>query len=222
MRHSFPELTRFITSPLARGIAYTLSRSASSEGACITVCPDGYSFIEAQGAFAIAGAMVLAPELAAGGPAGVAVDASIVAIGSLMFFAGDVGRRQAADDLAEEWSHNKGAEGDSATNYGSQIEVSDQKMYQQGQHYNKHGKDMGFGSKKEYEAGARDFIEKNKNTAEIFEGKWNASRGSQGGEIQIIIRSEGKQVIINKETGQIIDFYEGTSLEGFINIRQVQ
>ena len=25
-----------------------------------------------------------------------------------------------------------------------------------------------------------------------------------------------------KETGQIIDFYEGTSLDGFINIRQVQ
>ena len=95
-------------------------------------------------------------------------------------------------------------------------------MYQQGQHYNKHGRDMGFESKKEYEAGARDFIERNRNTAEIFEGKWNSSRGSQGGETQIIIRSEGKQAIINKETGQIIDFYEGTSLDGFINIRQVQ
>ena len=35
-------------------------------------------------------------------------------------------------------------------------------------------------------------------------------------------KADGKQAIINKETGQIIDFYEGTSLKGFINVRQVQ
>lgn len=40
-----------------------------------------------------------------------------------------------------------------------------------GQHYNKHGKDMGYGSKKDYEAGAQNFIENNKSTADIFEGK---------------------------------------------------
>jgi len=112
--------------------------------------------------------------------------------------------------------------GDSKPNYGDQLEVSDQKMYQQGQHYNKHGKDMGYGSKKDYEAGARNFIKNNKSTADIFEGKWNSGRGGQSGETQIIIRADGKQAIINKETGQIIDFYEGTSLDGFINVRQVQ
>ena len=76
--------------------------------------------------------------------------------------------------------------GESESNYGDQLEVSEQKMYQQGQHYNKHGKDMGYGSKKDYEAGARDFIENNKSTADIFEGKWNSSRGGQSGETQII------------------------------------
>lgn len=81
---------------------------------------------------------------------------------------------------------------------------------------------MGYTGKKDYEAGARKFIEENKNTADIFEGVWNSSRGSQSGQTQIIIRSGGKQAIINKSTGQIIDFYEGTSLDGFINIRQVR
>lgn len=28
--------------------------------------------------------------------------------------------------------------------YGDGLEVSEQKMYQQGQHYNKHGRDMGY------------------------------------------------------------------------------
>ena len=95
-------------------------------------------------------------------------------------------------------------------------------MYQQGDHFNKHGRDMGYTGKKDYEAGARKFIEDNRNTADIFEGVWNSSRGGQSGQTQIIIRSEGRQAIINKSTGQIIDFYEGTSLDGFINIGQVQ
>ena len=46
--------------------------------------------------------------------------------------------------------------------------------------------------------------------------------GVQNGETQIIIRKDGKQAIINKATGQIIDFYEGTDLKGFIEIRRVQ
>lgn len=95
-------------------------------------------------------------------------------------------------------------------------------MYQLGQHYNKHGREMGYGSKKEYEQAAREFFEQYKNTAEIYVGKWNSSRGVEGGELQFIIREDGKQLIINKETGQIIDFYEGTSLNGFINIERVQ
>ncbi|XCP84988.1 hypothetical protein ABXS75_18485 [Roseburia hominis] len=106
--------------------------------------------------------------------------------------------------------------------YGEQLKISDQRMYQLGKHFNKHGRSMGFGSKKEYDAGARAFIEENKGTAEIFEGIWNSNRGDQGRQTQVIIRAGGKQAIINKSTGQIIDFYEGTSLNGFINIRKVQ
>ena len=36
------------------------------------------------------------------------------------------------------------------------------------------------------------------------------------------MRQDGKQLIINKESGQIIDFYEGTSLDGFVNIERMQ
>ena len=70
-----------------------------------------------------------------------------------------------------------------------------------------------------YEQAARDFFEQNRNTAEIYEGIWNSSRG---GQTQIIVRQDGIQLIVNKETGQIIDYYEGTSLSGFINIERVQ
>ena len=110
----------------------------------------------------------------------------------------------------------------SETSYGKSIDISEQKMYQQGQHYNKHGRDMGYSGKKEYEQAARDFFEQNKDTAEIYEGVWNSSRGGQSGQTQIIMRQGRKQLIINKETGQIIDFYEGTSLDGFISIERVQ
>ncbi len=81
---------------------------------------------------------------------------------------------------------------------------------------------MGYSGKKEYEQAARDFFEQNKDIAEIYEGIWNSSRGGQSGQTQIIVRQDGKQLIINKETGQIIDYYEGTSLDGFINIERVQ
>lgn len=49
-----------------------------------------------------------------------------------------------------------------------------------------------------------------------------SNTGVQGGEIQIIIRAEGKQAIINRDTGQLVDFYEGTSLNGFIEIVEVK
>ena len=58
--------------------------------------------------------------------------------------------------------------------------------------------------------------------AEIRVGIWNNSKGVQGGKCQIIVRAEGKQLIINKDTKQLITFYEGTSLDGFIKIRRWQ
>ena len=46
--------------------------------------------------------------------------------------------------------------------------------------------------------------------------------GIQSGKAQYILRQDGKQLIISKETGQIIDFYERTSLDGFINVERLQ
>ena len=187
---------------------------------------DIFSIIEGLGKVisGITGAAAGAALAAQSGGASITVSGSGLALAANGMLITISGAGNAAKIMiSEATSHGSGKnEGGSETNYGDQLEVSDQKMYQQGQHYNKHGKDMGYGSKKDYEAGARNFIENNKSTADIFEGKWNSSRGGQSGETRIIIRADGKQAIINKETGQIIDFYEGTSLNGFINVRQVQ
>ena len=77
---------------------------------------------------------------------------------------------------------------------------------------------MGYLGKKEYEQAARSFFEQNKSSCEIYEGIFNNSRGNQSGQVQYILRQDGKQLIINKESGQIIDFYNGTSLDAFINV----
>ena len=109
------------------------------------------------------------------------------------------------------------------TTYGDSINISSEKMYQQGQHYNKHGRSMGYNSKAEYDAAAKEFVNmyKGDSKSEIFEGVWNG-KGQLNGTTQIVIRNGGKQVIIDKSTGQIIDFYQGTELKGLINVRQVQ
>lgn len=102
------------------------------------------------------------------------------------------------------------------------VEISEQKKYQIGNHYNKHGKDMGFASKKEYAQAAKIFLQKYLKDAEVFEGTYNSGHGRNAGIRQIIVRYNGKQLIINKESGQIVDFYEGTSLESFIRIERIQ
>lgn len=71
---------------------------------------------------------------------------------------------------------------------------------------------MGYKSKK-YEVGARAFIEQNKGPEDIFEGKWNSSRGGQSGETQIIIRANGQQVIINK-AGTVMKIVDSPILPG--------
>ena len=106
--------------------------------------------------------------------------------------------------------------------YGRTIKISDKKMYQIDDHFNKHGRYMGYVSKKEYEAGARQFFQKHIDDVEIRVGTWNDSRGVQGGQRQIIVRAEGNQLIINKDTKQLINFYNGTSLDGFIKLRRWQ
>lgn len=108
------------------------------------------------------------------------------------------------------------------TSYGKSIVISEQKMYQLGNHYNKHGRNMGFSSKKEYEQAARDFFEQYGDVAEIYEGTFNNAHGGNVDMRQKILRHGDKQLIISKESGQLIDFYEGTSLSSFIDVERVQ
>ena len=105
---------------------------------------------------------------------------------------------------------------------GKSIEISDQRMYQLGDHFNKHGREMGYTSKQEYEQAARDFFEANRESCEIYEGIFNSAHGNQNTQAQYILRCDGKQLIINKQTGQIIDFYEGIGLDSFINVERIQ
>ncbi len=102
------------------------------------------------------------------------------------------------------------------------IHISEQRMFRLGSHFRKHGRDMGYASKKEYEAAARDFYKDNLDTAEIYQGYWGDPHLESIEKDQLIIRADGKQLIIGKRSGQIIDFYEGTSLNGFIKIERIQ
>lgn len=81
---------------------------------------------------------------------------------------------------------------------------------------------MGFSSKKEYEQAARDFFEQYGDVAEIYEGTFNNAHGGNVDMRQIILRHGDKQLIISKESYQLIDFYEGTSLSSFIDVERVQ
>lgn len=103
------------------------------------------------------------------------------------------------------------------------IFISKQKMYQDGKHFNKHGRNMGYTNKKEYNEAAINFAEENKSNpnAQVYEGLWNG-KGNQNRDVQIIITYDNKSVIINKNSGQIIDFYEGTDFRGLIDLHKVR
>ncbi len=100
---------------------------------------------------------------------------------------------------------------------------SDKDMHQLGKHFNKHGRNMGHASKKEYQRAAVEFAEKYKNNpnAKIFRGKWNGS-GKFNLKEQFVISYENRSVIIDKISGQIVDFYKGTEMRGLIEILKIQ
>ncbi|MGO4733739.1 hypothetical protein [Paenibacillus sp. 2KB_22] len=102
------------------------------------------------------------------------------------------------------------------------INVSESKMYQLGDHFNKHGRGMGYESKKAYDAAAKEFATKNQNNpkSSIVEGTWNGS-GSLNGATQRAITYDGKTVIIDVKSGQVIDFFIGKEFKG-INIIKLQ
>ncbi len=75
----------------------------------------------------------------------------------------------------------------------------------------------------EYNKVAINFANKNKSNpiAQVYEGKWNGN-GKQNGEIQIVITYNNKTIIVNKSSGQTIDFYKGTDFRGLINLHRIK
>lgn len=108
--------------------------------------------------------------------------------------------------------------------YCKNIKLSSKSMHQLGDHFNKHGKEMGYKSKKAYEKGARQFVKKvsKSSKTQVFEGEWNGRGKTTSGRLQIILRYQGKQAIIDKKTGQLINFYQGTELKGFKNVKEIK
>ena len=124
-----------------------------------------------------------------------------------------------------EQNNNSGNGSKSTNNNKVDIKIDAQKqMYQEGKHFNKHGRAMGYSSKKEYSDAALKFAQENsKNTnAQIFEGTWNGTGKVTAQTQQIAISCENKTVILNKLSGQIIDFYKGTELRGLIKLITLQ
>ncbi|WP_102272010.1 hypothetical protein [Cytobacillus massiliigabonensis] len=103
------------------------------------------------------------------------------------------------------------------------INISDANMYQLGKHFNKHGRNMGYTSKKDYNLAAYHFAKTNQVNpkATIFEGVWNGP-GQLNGTVQRAIIYEGKTVIVDKKTGQLIDFYQGSELRGLIHLKEIK
>lgn len=81
---------------------------------------------------------------------------------------------------------------------------------------------MGYASKKEYDMAARVFAEANQLNpkAVVHDGIWGG-KGMLAGTAQRAISFEGKTVILDKSTGQVIDFYIGTELRGLIDLVKV-
>lgn len=104
----------------------------------------------------------------------------------------------------------------------SAISISESKMYLLGDHFEKHGRGMGYASKKAYDAAAKEFatINQMNKKATIVEGTWNG-RGSLNGTLQRAITYDGKTVVLDVVSGQVLDFYVGTEYMG-INITKLQ
>jgi len=130
------------------------------------------------------------------------------------------------NDFRKKTEQNQNSNGNSSNSTNSKVDVkldANKKMHQVGDHFNKHERNMGYNSKKEYGDAALKFAKQNSKNpkAKIFEGKWNGT-GMEGKDRQIAILFDNKTVIIEKFTGQLIDFYEGIELRGLINLLKIQ
>jgi len=123
-----------------------------------------------------------------------------------------------------EQNNESSGNGGKATKNNVDIKIdAEKKMHQVGDHFNKHGREMGYTSKKEYGDAALKFAQENSKNpkAEIFEGKWN-TRGTRINDKQIGITFENRTVIIDKRTGQLLDFYQGSEMRGLIELIKIQ
>jgi hypothetical protein len=91
----------------------------------------------------------------------------------------------------------------------SEIPISSKEIYQAGPHFNKHGRSMGFNSKKEYDRAAKEFAKSHQNNfeAKIIEGELNLQDKTKLPQFQRAITYDGKTVVIDVDNGQIRDFY---------------
>ena len=106
---------------------------------------------------------------------------------------------------------------------GGSVQISDKEMHKLGKHFHKHGRAMGYTTKKEYDAAAKEFVRKYQDhpKAKVFDGMWSGG-GKFGGGLQRIITYDGKTAIVDPPTGQIVDFYIGNDYRGLYGLKPVQ
>lgn len=111
--------------------------------------------------------------------------------------------------------------GNGSSNNSKKIKLDENKsMHQLGKHFNKHGRGMGYQSKAEYNRAALEFAKTNRtnSNAKIYEGIWRA-RGDMARDVkQVVISYKNRTVIIDKLSGQLVNFYDGVELRGLINL----
>ncbi len=125
------------------------------------------------------------------------------------------------NDFRKKTEQNQNSTENTSNSTNSKVDIkidADKKMHQVGEHFNKHGRGMGYTSKKEYGDAALKFAQENSKNpkAKIIEGVWNGG-GKANLKEQVAVIFENKTVIIDKISGQLIDFYEGSELRGLIN-----
>ena len=106
---------------------------------------------------------------------------------------------------------------------GASIKISDQKMHKDSTHFNKHGRAMGYQTKKEYETAVKYFARKYQDhpEAKVSEGRWSGGGRFHTRE-QRIITYGNKTVIVDSQTGQIVTFYEGSEYRGLYDIKSIR
>jgi hypothetical protein len=97
-------------------------------------------------------------------------------------------------------------------------------IYQDGQHFNKHGRQMGYKSSKEYDKAAKDFAQRYQNHPDTIlkEGHLNSKEKGKKGPVQRIVEYDGLTVIVNPENGQVINFYDGCKHSALIDIKRIK